>query len=165
MSINKILTLLILTAFGVSLTFLLIYILNPDKEPLPWRGYCTIPSMSDEPPPSTLPPTASFPFFPPKDFEPPSFPPEHFDSLPPAGVFVGVFSLDTAFERRMSIRSTWAAHARSRNGAGEGDNGVGTSRTVVRFILGQPLKHRERNIRLEMESTSSPFFCAWSSTD
>lgn len=99
-----------------------------------------------------LPPTASFPFWPPKDFSPPSFPPDNFDTLPPAGVFVGVFSVDTAFERRMMIRSTWADHHRSRHGAGEGDNGVGTSRTVVRFILGQPRKHRERSIRLEMES-------------
>ncbi|KAI0788444.1 hypothetical protein C8Q75DRAFT_719845 [Abortiporus biennis] len=147
-----ILTLLLLTAFGVSLTFLLIYILNPDKEPLPWRGYCTIPSMSYSPPPSTLPPTASFPHIPPQDFGPPSFPPENFDSIPPAGVFVGVFSVDTAVERRMMIRSMWASHARSRNGAGEGDDGVGTSRTVVRFILGQPRRDWERRIRLEMET-------------
>ncbi|KAI0076076.1 hypothetical protein K474DRAFT_1307155 [Panus rudis PR-1116 ss-1] len=147
-----ILTLLLLTAFGVSLTFLLIYILNPDKEPLPWRGYCTIPSLSTSPPLPSLPPTASFPHFPSQNFTPPSFPPDDLDSLSPAGVFVGVFSIDTGIERRMLVRSTWASHVRSREGAGEGDGGIGTSRTVVRFILGQPRKDWERRIKLEMET-------------
>ncbi|TCD71562.1 hypothetical protein EIP91_008943 [Steccherinum ochraceum] len=146
-----ILTLALLTGFGASLTFLLIYILNPDKEPLPWRGYCTIPPVSQAPPPSIIPPTASFPFIPPHNFTPPSFPPENMDSLSPAGVFVGVLSMDTSFDRRMYIRSTWASHARSRNGAGRGDGGEGTSRTVVRFVLGLPRKDWERRIQLEME--------------
>jgi len=64
---------------------------------------------------------------------------------------VGVFSMDSAFERRMLVRTTWASHPRSRDGAGDGDGGAGTSRTVVRFILGQPRKAWERRVRLEME--------------
>ena len=60
--------------------------------------------------------------------------------------------MDTSIERRMLIRSTFASHARSRNGAGEGDGGEGTSRTIVRFVLGQPRKDWERRIMLEMES-------------
>lgn len=137
----------------MSLTFLIIYILNPDKEPLPWRGYCTIPQFSTAPPSYDMPTTASFPYPLPANFTPPMFPPPELDSMSPAGVFVGVFSMDNAVERRMLIRSSWASHQRSRDGAGEGDGGVGTSRTVVRFILGQPRKEWVRRIRLEMEST------------
>lgn len=84
----------------------------------------------------------------------PPFPPANLDNLPPAGLFIGVFSIDSGFERRMLVRTTWASHPRSRDGAGEGDNAVGTSRTAVRFILGQPRKDWERRIKLEMESTS-----------
>ncbi len=83
-----------------------------------------------------------------------TFPPDNIDTLPPAGIFIGVFSIDSAFERRSLIRSTWASHDRSRNGAGDGDDGMGTSRTVIRFILGQPGRDWERQIKLEMDSTS-----------
>lgn len=51
----------------------------------------------------------------------------------------------------MLIRSTWANHPRSRNGAGHGDGGAGTSRTIVRFIMGQPRKTWDRRVRVEME--------------
>lgn len=61
-------------------------------------------------------------------------------------------TIDKAYERRMLIRSTWAGHAKSRNGAGEGDGGRGTSRTLVRFILGRPRPEYESQIRLEMET-------------
>ena len=154
----QLLTLLLLTIFGVSLTFLLIYILNPDKEPLPWRGYCTLPQYSDGPPPTSLSPTALLNTPVPTNLTFPTFPPPDFDSLAPAGVFVGVFSMDTSVERRMLIRSTWAKHARSREGAGEGDDGVATSRTIVRFILGKPKKDWERRVKLEAESECSAFY-------
>jgi hypothetical protein len=81
----------------------------------------------------------------------PPFPPPGFDPLPPVGLLVGVFSIDSAFERRMLVRTTWASHPRSRDGASPGDGGWGTSRTIVRFILGQPSKHLEHRIKLEME--------------
>ncbi|OSD03388.1 glycosyltransferase family 31 protein [Trametes coccinea BRFM310] len=150
--VTILLTLLFLTIFGVSLTFLLIYILNPDKEPLPWRGYCTLPQHSGRPPSLSLSPTALLQTPLPTNLTPSIFPPPDFDTLAPAGVFIGVFSMDTAVERRMLVRSTWANHVRSREGAGNGDGGIGTSRTVVRFILGQPRKDWERRVKLEMEA-------------
>ncbi|KAG5639224.1 hypothetical protein H0H81_005298 [Sphagnurus paluster] len=148
--ITIVLTLILLSIFAISLTLLLIYILNPDKEPLPWRAYCSNPSMSahyDPFPPSSAYHSSQSP--PPM---PPPFPPTNLDSLSPAGVFVGVFSIDSGFERRMLVRTTWASHPRSRDGAGDGDDGLGTSRTIVRFILGQPRKDWERRIKLEMET-------------
>ncbi|RDX55809.1 hypothetical protein OH76DRAFT_1396153 [Lentinus brumalis] len=150
--VTILLTLLFLTIFGVSLTFLLIYILNPDKEPLPWRGYCTLPQHSAGPPSLSLSPTALLQTPIPTNITAPSFPPPDFDTLAPAGVFVGVFSMDTSVERRMLVRSTWAKHVRSREGASAGDDGAATSRTIVRFILGQPNKEWERRVKLEMET-------------
>ncbi|KAI8995675.1 hypothetical protein BD414DRAFT_249332 [Trametes punicea] len=150
--VTILLTLLFLTIFGVSLTFLLIYILNPDKEPLPWRAYCTLPQHSGGPPSLSLSPTALLQTPLPTNLTPSVFPPPDLDEMAPAGVFVGVFSMDTAVERRMLVRSTWANHVRSREGAGSGDGGIGTSRTVVRFILGQPRKDWERRVKLEMET-------------
>ena len=81
----------------------------------------------------------------------PPFPPPDFEFLPPVGLLVGVFSIDSAFERRMLVRTTWSSHPRSRDGASPGDGGRGTSRTIVRFILGQPTKDFEHRIKLEME--------------
>ncbi|KAJ6604626.1 glycosyltransferase family 31 protein [Mycena vulgaris] len=123
--ITIILTLILLSVFTIFVTLLLMYILNPDKDPLPWRAYCSAT---------------------------PSFPPTDLDALPPAGVLIGVFSIDSSYERRSLVRTTWANHARSRDGAGKGDGGLGTSRTIVRFVMGEPRKDWERRIRLEMET-------------
>ncbi|KAH9858152.1 hypothetical protein C2E23DRAFT_802889 [Lenzites betulinus] len=150
--VTILLSLLFLTLFGVSLTFLLIYILNPDKEPLPWRGYCTLPQYSGGPPPLSLSTTTWLQTPLSTNFTLPQFPPTEFDSLAPAGVFLGVFTIDTGVERRMYIRSTWATHLRSREGGGDGDGGVGTSRTIVRFIMGQPRKEWERQVQLEVDT-------------
>ncbi|KAF9478540.1 hypothetical protein BDN70DRAFT_879886 [Pholiota conissans] len=149
--ITIILTLILFSVFAISLTLLLIYVLNPDKEPLPWRAYCSVPSLAPpfnhQPPPNTphVYPNIS------AGHQLPPFPHTHLETLPPAGVLVGVFSVDSAFERRMLVRTTWASHPRSRDGAGAGDDGAGTSRTIVRFVLGQPLKDWERRVKLEME--------------
>ncbi|PWO01372.1 hypothetical protein FA09DRAFT_292491 [Tilletiopsis washingtonensis] len=62
---------------------LIIYILNPDKEPLPWRTYCA----------------AQMPF--PHIFA---------DRLAPVDVLVGVLTVDNKYERRNMIRSTYASH-------------------------------------------------------
>ncbi|KAF8641119.1 hypothetical protein AX17_000761 [Amanita inopinata Kibby_2008] len=142
--ITIVLTLTFLSAFAISLTLLLIYILNPDKEPLPWRAYCVAPELVTH---SALTNTNTS-----TGSQYPLFNTSHLDDLPPAGVFVGVLSIDSAFERRMLIRTTWASHPRSRNGAGGGDDGISTSRTVVRFILGQPRKDWERRVKLEMDT-------------
>ncbi|KAG6842231.1 hypothetical protein C0991_000201 [Blastosporella zonata] len=116
-------------------------------------AYCSNPHLTAQfdPYPSS---SAPYPFQPAdtSSTKPPPFPPTNLDSLSPAGVFVGVFSVDSSFERRMLVRTTWATHPRSREGAGDGDGGVGTSRTIVRFILGQPRKDWERRIKLEMET-------------
>ncbi|KAJ3512058.1 hypothetical protein NLJ89_g3749 [Agrocybe chaxingu] len=146
-----VLSLILLSVFAISLTLLLIYVLNPDKDPLPWRAYCSIPSLA---PPFDRPAPPNTPHFYPNFTDGhilPEFPPSHFDDLPPAGVLVGVFSIDSGFERRMLIRTTWASHPRSRDGAGAGDDGLGTSRTLVRFVMGQPRKDWERRVKLEME--------------
>ncbi|KAJ3883382.1 glycosyltransferase family 31 protein [Lentinula edodes] len=149
--ITIVLSLILLSLFAILLTLFLIYILNPDKDPLPWRAYCSMPSMNSPPDP-TNPSLYHDPFHNYSiGMSAPSFPHDELDTLPPAGLFVGVFSTDSAFERRALVRSTWASHPRSREGAGDGDDGVGTSRTVVRFILGQPRKDWERRIQLEME--------------
>ncbi|TFK57099.1 hypothetical protein OE88DRAFT_1619715 [Heliocybe sulcata] len=151
--ITIILTLLLLTILGIFITLLLIHILNPDKEPLPWRVYCSSLSPYNSERISLL--SSGVHIIPPANelnYYPPPFPPDNLDSLPPAGVFIGVFSLDSSYERRMLVRSSWASHPRSREGALEGDGGNGTSRTIVRFILGQPSGRLERRIRLEMET-------------
>lgn len=149
----QVLTLTLLSIFAILLTLLLIYILNPDKDPLPWRAYCAYPSIYNTHQPPN--PAASYP----NPNSPPSralpFPPPNLDQLPPAGIFLGVFSVDSAIERRQWVRSTWASHARSRNGAGDGDAGVGTSRTIVRFVLAQPRGDWERRIQLEQQCKSS----------
>lgn len=111
-------SLVLFALFAIILTLFLIYQLNPDKEALPWRSYCALP---------------------------PAFPPDNFYNLSPAGVFLGVFSMDSGLERRMFVRTTFAAHERSRV-----DNG--TSRTIVRFILGKPRPEWERRIQLEAET-------------
>lgn len=144
------------------------HILNPDKAPLPWRTYCSLPVTSTVPPSPTLSSRdEQLTMQVPRGFDPASpneslvsnpFPPPNFNDLPPAGLFLGVFTTDSAVERRMLIRSTWASHVHSRSGAVKGDNGNGTSRTIVRFVLGKPRSGWERRIQLESESTSQyPF--------
>lgn len=99
------------------------YILNPDKYALPWRSYCALS---------------------------PPFSAAEVNKFPPVGIFVGVMSTDSAVERRMLIRSTWAKHVRSRGTDG------GTDRAIVRFILGIPSHDWMRRIQLESESKPRP---------
>ena len=155
--VRQVFILILFSLLAGAITLYIMSILNPDKDPLPWRAYCSMPYLA--PPfensgsldsPNIYPNISRGQVLPP-------FPPPNFDSLSPAGVFVGVFSTDSSFERRQLVRTTWAGHPRSRNGAGPGDNGLGTSRTIVRFILGLPRKNWERRVRLEMESMSQQF--------
>ncbi|EGN98663.1 glycosyltransferase family 31 protein [Serpula lacrymans var. lacrymans S7.3] len=141
--------LLIFTVFAITLTLSLKYILNPDREPLPWQAYCSIPSSTTTPPMYRS--ASPYPYLDLSSNASSVFLPHDLDCLPPTGIFLGVFSMDTSFERRMLIRTTWASHPRSRNGAGDGDQGLGTSRTVVRFIIGRPRKDWERRIQTEIE--------------
>ncbi|KAF9270192.1 hypothetical protein L218DRAFT_939227 [Marasmius fiardii PR-910] len=140
-----------LALFVVLLTIFLMYVLNPDKEPLPWRAYCSMPYMNS-PPDAHDPTLYSDPYHNyTLGMRTEDFPHKALELLPPAGVFVGVFSTDSSYERRALVRSTWASHPRSREGTGVGDNGIGTSRTIVRFIMGQPRKDFERRVALEIE--------------
>jgi hypothetical protein len=166
LTVFQILTLLIFTVVAILVTLLLMHILNPDKASLPWRTYCSIPSTSTAPPSFTVSPRDEhFTMQVPVGFDPTSpneslvsnpFPPPQLDDIPPAGLFLGVFTTDSAVERRMLIRNTWASQERSRAGAADGDGGNGTSRTIVRFVLGKPRRDWERRIELESESA---FFC------
>ena len=122
LTLSQLFALVLFTLFAILLTLFLIYHLNPDKEALPWRSYCALQK---------------------------SFPPENIqlEELTPAGVFLGIFSMDSGLERRMFVRTTFAGHNRSRV-----DDG--TSRTIVRFILGKPRADWERRVQLEAESES-----------
>jgi len=63
-------------------------------------------------------------------------------------VFVGVFSVDAAYERRHLIRSTYLRHSRPIDPyTGRPGNNV-----QVKFILGRPRKHHARRVALEMET-------------
>ncbi|KAF8342849.1 uncharacterized protein EI90DRAFT_3030431 [Cantharellus anzutake] len=104
---------------ALATTLFLMRVLNPDKNALPWRSYCALS---------------------------PQFSAAELSKLPPVGIFIGVMSVESAVERRMLIRSTWAKHPRSR-----GSNG-GTDRTIVRFILGAPSADWMRRIQLESET-------------
>ncbi|KAG8687756.1 hypothetical protein FRC08_011786 [Ceratobasidium sp. 394] len=102
--------------FVTALTFSIIYFINSFKSALPWRNYCL----------ETAP-----------------FPPANYTTLPPVGVFLGVLTVASGYERRMMIRESYAAHPASRI--------AGTERTVVRFIMGRPSKEHERSVALEMD--------------
>lgn len=73
----------LIAGFVTSVTMLIMYILNPDKEPLPWRSYCQ----------QQMP-----------------FPHAYADALAPVNVFVGVMTVDSKYERRNIIRNTYARH-------------------------------------------------------
>ena len=75
--------LVLIAGFVTSVTMLIIYILNPDKEPLPWRTYCQ----------QQMP-----------------FPHAYAEALAPVNVLVGVLTVDSKYERRNIIRQTYARH-------------------------------------------------------
>ena len=155
----------LLSVLAASITFLIKYVLNEDKAPLPWRAYCSLSAPYNQPSYTSLTELLS-------EHEgrqlliknvssavslfSQNLPSEVLDLAPSVGLFLGVFSIDSAIERRMLIRSTWASDPRSRNGAGRGDNGVGTSRTIVRFIIGRPRNHWKHRVQLEAESELCP---------
>ncbi|PWN45508.1 hypothetical protein IE81DRAFT_344809 [Ceraceosorus guamensis] len=112
--------LLLIAAFVTSVTMLIIYILNPDKEPLPWRSYCA----------SQM-----------------AFPHAYADALAPVDVIVGVMTVDSKFERRSMIRSTYAAHTLPLT-----PDGRPAANVQVKFILGKVRKAYARRVALEMEA-------------
>lgn len=107
--------------FAFAVTTFMYHILSTDKAPRPWRAYCQ---------------------------EQRPFPHELADSLAPVDVFVGVFSVDAAYERRHLIRSTYLRHSRPIDPY----TGQPGQNVQVKFILGRPRKHHARRIALEMET-------------
>jgi hypothetical protein len=109
-----------LALFVTVLTLSIIYYVNSFKLALPWRNYCL----------ETAP-----------------FPPANYSALPPVGVFLGVLTVASGYERRMMIRESYASHPASRT--------AGSERTVVRFVMGRPAKEFEESVALEMDSEFS----------
>ncbi|KAK0525101.1 hypothetical protein OC834_005288 [Tilletia horrida] len=112
---------LLAVAFITGITKLIIYILNPDKEPKTWQYFCT--SQQD-------------------------FPHALADSLAPVDVFVGVFSIDSSYERRQLIRSTYASLTLPH----DVHTGAQLTNVQLKFILGRPRKLHARRVALEMEA-------------
>ena len=110
-----------LGTFIYSVTASMSYALSPEQAPRPWRQYCQ---------------------------EQRSFPHELADSLSPVDVFVGVFSVDAAYERRHLIRSTYLRHSRPIDPY----TGKPGHNVQVKFILGRPRRNHARRIALEMET-------------
>jgi hypothetical protein len=148
--------------FVMGLTMTLIYILNPDKEALPWRQYChsnypTLFSLQDlskapdydfglgRSTTLTLAPlTHEHPAWPYQTEQPYSVESKtDLARLDPVGILVGVFTTDSGVERRHMIRQSYASHWRSRK---EGTEGV-----RVRFVMGKPRAKFAKAVELEME--------------
>ncbi|CAE6437474.1 unnamed protein product [Rhizoctonia solani] len=109
-------SLCVLAALITSLVFAIIYFVNSFKVALPWRRYCM----------ETAP-----------------FPPANYSTLAPVGVFLGVLTVASGYERRMMIRESYAAHPASRI--------PGTERTVVRFVMGLPTGEEIQSVQIENE--------------
>jgi hypothetical protein len=112
--------LILVASFAFSLTTFIIHVLDTDKEPLPWRSFC-------------------------QDQRP--FPHELANGLPPVDVFVGVFSVDAAYERRHLIRTTYARHTRPMDPV----TGLPGTNVQLKFIVGRPRTRHARRVALEME--------------
>ncbi|KAM0753266.1 hypothetical protein T439DRAFT_378965 [Meredithblackwellia eburnea MCA 4105] len=113
-------SLLLLGCFAATVTTFLFHVLSNDKQPLEWRKFCQ---------------------------EQRPFPHALADSLAPVNVFVGVFSVDAAFERRQLIRTTYVAHTKPIDPA----TGRPAQNVQVKFILGRPEPRYARRVALEME--------------
>ncbi|PWN38385.1 uncharacterized protein FA14DRAFT_118543 [Meira miltonrushii] len=112
--------LLLIAGFVTTVTMTIMYILNPDKEPLPWRTYCQ----------QQMP-----------------FPHQFADALAPVNVVVGVMTIDSKYERRNTIRSTYARHTLPVS-----KDGKPLANVQVKFILGRVRKAHAKRVALEMEA-------------
>ncbi|GAA5863790.1 hypothetical protein JCM1840_005767 [Sporobolomyces johnsonii] len=111
---------LLFLCFAATLTTFLVNVLSSDREPLPWRRYCQ---------------------------EQRPFPHELADSLKPVNVFVGVFSVDAAADRRNAIRLSYAQHSKPVDPR----TGRPAHNVQLKFILGRPRAKWSKRIALEME--------------
>ncbi|GAA5984689.1 hypothetical protein JCM11641_004563 [Rhodosporidiobolus odoratus] len=106
--------------FAATVTTFLVNVLSSDREPPPWRQYC-------------------------QDQRP--FPHALADSLKPVNVFVGVFSVDAAADRRNAIRLSYAKHSKPIDPR----TGRPAQNVQLKFILGRPRQKWSKRIALEME--------------
>ncbi|GAA5822913.1 hypothetical protein JCM11251_004421 [Rhodosporidiobolus azoricus] len=113
-------SLLLVGCFAATLTTFLVNVLSSDREPVPWRQYCQ---------------------------EQRPFPHALADSLKPVNVFVGVFTVDAAAERRNAIRLTYSKHSKPIDPR----TGRPAQNVQLKFILGRPRKKWAKRIALEME--------------
>ncbi|GAA6029216.1 hypothetical protein JCM8097_003573 [Rhodosporidiobolus ruineniae] len=113
-------SLLLFGCFAATLTTFLVNVLSSDREPPPWRQYC----QEQRPFPHTLA-----------------------DSLKPVNVFVGVFSVDAAVDRRNAIRLSYAKHTKPIDPR----TGRPATNVQLKFILGRPRARWASRIALEME--------------
>ncbi|GAA5919792.1 hypothetical protein JCM1841_005865 [Sporobolomyces salmonicolor] len=111
---------LLFLCFAATLTTFLVNVLSSDREPLPWRRYCQ---------------------------EQRPFPHALTDSLKPVNVFVGVFSVDAAADRRNAIRLSYAQHSKPIDPR----TGRPAHNVQLKFILGRPRAKWSKRIALEME--------------
>ncbi|BGP05951.1 hypothetical protein OF846_001640 [Rhodotorula toruloides] len=113
-------SLLLFGCFAATLTTFLVNVLSSDREPPPWRQYCQ---------------------------EQRAFPHDLADSLKPVNVFVGVFSVDAAAERRNAIRLSYAKHSKPIDPR----TGTAAHNVQLKFVLGRPRAKWSKRIALEME--------------
>ncbi|GAA5896304.1 hypothetical protein JCM8208_001843 [Rhodotorula glutinis] len=111
---------LLLGCFAATLTTFLVNVLSSDREPPPWRQYCQ---------------------------EQRPFPHDLADALKPVNVFVGVFSVDAAADRRNAIRLSYAKHSKPVDPR----TGKPAHNVQLKFILGRPRAKWAKRIALEME--------------
>ncbi|SCV69512.1 BQ2448_2532 [Microbotryum intermedium] len=112
--------LVLIGCFVASLTTFLVTILRGDREPLPYRQYIQ---------------------------ESRPFPHDLCDSLKPVSVFVGIFSVAAAADRRNIIRQTSAKLTKPIDPR----TGRPSTDVQVKFILGRPPRNWAKRIALEME--------------
>ncbi|GAA6055759.1 hypothetical protein JCM3770_006147 [Rhodotorula araucariae] len=113
-------TFLLFGCFAATLTTFLVNVLSSDREPPPWRQYCQ---------------------------EQRPFPHDLADALKPVNVFVGVFSVDAAADRRNAIRLSYAKHSKPIDPR----TGKPAHNVQLKFILGRPRKKWAKRVALEME--------------
>lgn len=113
-------SLLLFGCFAATLTTFLVNILSSDREPPPWRQYCQ---------------------------EQRPFPHDLADSLKPVNVFVGVFSVDAAADRRNAIRLTFGKHSKPIDPR----TGRPAHNVQLKFVIGRPRPKWAKRIALEME--------------
>jgi hypothetical protein len=175
----QLLVLSFIAAFAIGLTLTLIHILNPDKEPLPWREYCQadypryfalqLPTrlatsttgieeihQDEEDPRYVTLPAVSPDYLLPINVSSAAWPFHPHNSIPWSAEDSSVDEL-APVGVFLAVFTTDAAMERRnlirRTYASHARSRVnGTESVTLRFVMGQPRQHYERLVKLEMES-------------